>query len=142
MRWIFPTLGKKFKRLETGIVRRVTLPELSISHAMNLGLQEAKGEIVLFLDDDIIPDRNLISAHLKAYEQFSETSVVTGQVLHWKRCLVWSRSSHPSRSHDWGWRGDWRKRRRQQRHSADGGGSWKSRPSDSKKGGCLTNLKF
>jgi len=48
---------------------------------MNLGLQEAKGEIVLFLDDDIIPDRNLISANLKACEQFSETSAVTGQVL-------------------------------------------------------------
>lgn len=54
------------------------LPEPSITHAMNVALQLAKSEIVLFLDDDIIPDKNLVSAHLKAHKQ---ADLVAGQVL-------------------------------------------------------------
>jgi GT2 family glycosyltransferase len=72
---------EKFQGLETGIIRRVTLPEPSIPHAMNTGLQEATGEIVLFLDDDIVPDENLIRAHVETYEKFPEARAVVGQVL-------------------------------------------------------------
>jgi glycosyltransferase involved in cell wall biosynthesis/GT2 family glycosyltransferase len=73
--------AEKFQALETGILRRIVLSEPSIPHAMNTGLQEAKGEIVLFLDDDIIPDENLIRAHLETYEKFPEARAVVGQVL-------------------------------------------------------------
>lgn len=49
--------------------------------AMNRGVLEAKGDIVLFLDDDIIPDANLIRAHFKAYEKHPEAWAVVGQVI-------------------------------------------------------------
>ena len=45
---------------------------------MNVALQLAKTDIVLFLDDDIIPDQNLVEAHLKAQKQ---ADLVAGQVL-------------------------------------------------------------
>ena len=38
----------------------------SITHAMNVALREAKGERVLFLDDDIIPDPGVLKAHVNA----------------------------------------------------------------------------
>ncbi len=47
--------------------------------AMNRGVMEAKGEIVLFLDDDIVPDGNLIQKHLEAYQKHPEAWAVVGQ---------------------------------------------------------------
>ena len=51
------------------IIRWLRLPEPSIPHAMNVGLQEAQSEVVLFLDDDIVPDQGLIQAHLDAHRE-------------------------------------------------------------------------
>lgn len=62
-------------------VRRVRLSKPSVPHAMNVGLKEANGTVVLFLDDDIIPDENLISKHWQTHEIFSEARAVVGQVL-------------------------------------------------------------
>jgi len=47
----------------------------SIPNAMNIGLLAAKSDIVLFLDDDIIPDNCLVSEHIAAY---SDQSIVAG----------------------------------------------------------------
>jgi GT2 family glycosyltransferase len=63
-----------------GRIRWIRLPEPSITRAMNTGLKEARGEVVLFLDDDIIPDVNLIAAHASAHAQ-SGCHIVAGQVL-------------------------------------------------------------
>ena len=76
-----PEVFSSFQTLEKGIVRRIILSEPSIPHAMNVGLDEAKGEIVLFLDDDIIPDERIVAAHLKAHEKYPEVWAVVGQVL-------------------------------------------------------------
>jgi GT2 family glycosyltransferase len=57
----------------------VRLPSPSIPAAMNNGLRQARGEAVLFLDDDIVPDRRLVEAHAQAYEP--STIAVAGQVL-------------------------------------------------------------
>jgi GT2 family glycosyltransferase len=67
--------------LQTTRFRRIVLPKPSIPRAMNLGLLEARGDIVLFLDDDLIPDEQLVSAHLKAHEEHPEAAAVAGQVL-------------------------------------------------------------
>lgn len=62
-----------------GQLRWVRLGEPSIPHAMNAGLQEARSEIVLFLDDDIVPGRDLIAAHAHAHAEGH--NIVAGQVL-------------------------------------------------------------
>jgi GT2 family glycosyltransferase len=65
---------------DAGAIRWLRLPRPSIPAAMNLGLRHARSEIVLFLDDDVIPAPGLIAAHRDA-QRSSGASVVAGQVL-------------------------------------------------------------
>ena len=53
----------------------------SIPAAMNHGLLAARGDAVLFLDDDIVPDPDLIVAHVAAVESLPDHVAVVGQVL-------------------------------------------------------------
>jgi GT2 family glycosyltransferase len=64
----------------SGAIRLIRLPQPSIPHAMNVALREASHPWVLFLDDDIIPDGNLVAAHLRAIRETNATAIV-GQVL-------------------------------------------------------------
>lgn len=64
---------------DAGQMRWIRLPEPSIPHAMNVGLLEAATDVVLFLDDDIIPDPALVAAHRQA--QGEGDGLVAGQVL-------------------------------------------------------------
>lgn len=66
---------------QAGQIRRLRLPYPSIPRAMNTGLREARGRIVLFLDDDILPDPGLIGAHAAAYQRDPEAWAVAGRVL-------------------------------------------------------------
>ncbi len=77
----FQALEEKVPDLGKTKVRRIQLTEPSIPHAMNVGLQEAMSEVVLFLDDDIIPDGNLVSIHWETHADFPEVAAVVGQVL-------------------------------------------------------------
>ena len=52
----------------------------SIPKAMNRALKEATSDIVLFVDDDIIPAPDLISRHIEAHRRLNVVAVV-GQVL-------------------------------------------------------------
>lgn len=52
----------------------------SIPKAMNRALREATGDVVLFVDDDIIPAADLIARHLEAHQRSNVVAVV-GQVL-------------------------------------------------------------
>jgi len=63
-----------------GRVRWIRLARPSITHAMNTGLEQARGDIVVFLDDDIIPGAHIISAHSLAHAEGS-CNIVAGQVL-------------------------------------------------------------
>jgi glycosyltransferase involved in cell wall biosynthesis len=65
---------------EDGTIRWIQLTEPSIPRAMNRALVDAAGEIVLFLDDDIVPDAALIAAHLHAHEVHSGAPIA-GRVL-------------------------------------------------------------
>jgi GT2 family glycosyltransferase len=70
---------------ERGEIRWLRLECPSIPGAMNRGLLAARSDIVLFLDDDIIPGEELIAAHLRAHEEPGVT-VVAGRVLQpWDR---------------------------------------------------------
>jgi len=64
----------------TGKIRWIRLPQPSIPNAMNVGLKEARHEVVLFLDDDVLPSRNLLKAHAQAHAE-RKGSIVAGQIL-------------------------------------------------------------
>ena len=49
--------------------------------ARNNGFQQAVGEYVLFIDDDVIPDKSLIEAHLKVHHLHQDEIIVLGPML-------------------------------------------------------------
>jgi GT2 family glycosyltransferase len=61
-------------------IRWIHLPRPSITHAMNVGLEQARYAVVLFIDDDIIPGPDLLSAHARAHAT-RDCNIVAGQVL-------------------------------------------------------------
>jgi len=63
-----------------GRIRWLRLERPSITAAMNRALQEARGERILFLDDDIRPDSALLRAHQRAGEA-RPAAMVAGRVL-------------------------------------------------------------
>lgn len=64
---------------DAGQIRWLRLPEPSIPHAMNIGLQQAGSDVVMFLDDDIVPDAQLVAAHRQAQSQGD--ALVAGRVF-------------------------------------------------------------
>jgi GT2 family glycosyltransferase len=63
----------------SGQIRWLRLSEPSIPRAMNLGLLEASNDVVLFLDDDIVPFPELVAAHVNAHREGHR--LVAGRVL-------------------------------------------------------------
>lgn len=63
-----------------GVIRLVVIAKPSIPAAMNCGLREAKSSIVLFLDDDIVPGKDLLPAHRRAHAR-EVAAVVAGRVV-------------------------------------------------------------
>jgi GT2 family glycosyltransferase len=66
------------KRTENRI-RYFAVNWASVPRACNFGVNKAKGEIILMLDDDIIPGEDLISAHYRNYED-SKVGAVAGRI--------------------------------------------------------------
>ena len=65
---------------QQGRLRWLRLLRPSITVAMNVALEQALGERVLFLDDDIIPDSNLLKAHVEA-GQGTPKALLAGRVI-------------------------------------------------------------
>lgn len=66
---------------QAGRLRWLRLQSPHLTRAMNTGLRLARGETVLFLDDDIVPLPGLLAGHLEAYRQHPRAWAVVGQVL-------------------------------------------------------------
>lgn len=65
---------------DSGAIRWLRLAEPSIPRAMNDALIAATTPLVLFMDDDVIPDRDLAGVHAAAHAK-EEIWAVAGQVL-------------------------------------------------------------
>ena len=64
----------------SGRMRWLRLRDPSIPGAMNRGLLEASHPIVLFLDDDVIPESGLVEAHTSALEK-TGAALVAGRII-------------------------------------------------------------
>ncbi|MGI6328195.1 MAG: glycosyltransferase family 2 protein [Dethiobacteria bacterium] len=60
---------------------------LGRSGAKNLGLREAKGEIIIFLDGDVMVDPNFVANHLRHYQTNDKISV-SGNASHYSTFSV------------------------------------------------------
>lgn len=61
-------------------LRVLRIPARGLPRARNIGWRQASGDVILFLDDDVVPDPRLCEAHLAAYEDPSVAGV-GGRVL-------------------------------------------------------------
>ena len=49
--------------------------------ARNLGVSQATGEFILFIDDDVVPTPELVGKHLKTHKKYDRDRVVLGPML-------------------------------------------------------------
>ncbi|MBC7384590.1 MAG: glycosyltransferase, partial [Cryobacterium sp.] len=59
----------------TPIVRHLRTPPRGVVFNMNTLLRECRSEVILYVDDDIIPTSTLVSAHLKNYSERNAVAV-------------------------------------------------------------------
>jgi GT2 family glycosyltransferase len=52
----------------------------SLPAARNFGLARSRGEIVIYIDDDVLLDRDFIHAHVKVYERTERIAALGGRV--------------------------------------------------------------
>ena len=62
-------------------VRFLTQPVPGTSAARNRGLEAARGEMVAFLDDDVVADRGWLEAVVRSFLADTQVRVVTGLIL-------------------------------------------------------------
>lgn len=65
---------------QAGRIRWLRLPQPSITAAMNEGLRQSTQDIVLFLDDDIVPEPELLGSHVAAHAN-PDSGLVAGRVI-------------------------------------------------------------
>ena len=65
---------------EEGKIKYLRLAGPSIPRAINVGLCQAKHDLVLCLDDDIVPDPDLLKGHVRALER-TGAALVAGRVI-------------------------------------------------------------
>lgn len=56
-------------------------PNQGVAATRNNGLRRATGDVVLFIDDDVVPSPKLIIEHLAWHEQYGQNVVVMGPML-------------------------------------------------------------
>jgi len=64
-------------------IKYIHIDKPGLPNARNVGISEAQGDIIVFVDDDVIPISGLISAHVDAYKGRAGGNVVSvaGRVL-------------------------------------------------------------
>ena len=62
-------------------IRRVVETSQGLSHARNRAVVEFKSDTLLFTDDDVLPDRNWVSAYASAISEFPDAKFFGGRIL-------------------------------------------------------------
>lgn len=62
-------------------VRYVYEPLVGLNFARNRAIREARGEVIAFLDDDVVVDENWLSAMRRAWAENPDAGCITGLVL-------------------------------------------------------------
>ncbi|MCL4544038.1 MAG: glycosyltransferase family 2 protein [Chloroflexi bacterium] len=57
-------------------IHRLTCPGVGPAAARNLGITRARGEVIVFLDDDVVPVRGWLSAHLDHHTRTDHAVVI------------------------------------------------------------------
>jgi glycosyltransferase involved in cell wall biosynthesis len=71
-----------------GKIRCIRQQPASLTKARNRGLQEARGDVVLFLDDDVLLPDGLVATHLRHFER-GEVDAVGGPTLDAPAAFDW-----------------------------------------------------
>ena len=76
-----PAVEETLKNWESeGKLRWLRILRPSIPGSMNHGLLQARYDIVLFVDDDVLPEAGLLQAHLTAHKN-TEAALISGRVI-------------------------------------------------------------
>ena len=72
--------SKKYSEFE-GFIRYLAVPQKGLSYARNAGMWNARGEYLIFLDDDILADYYLLEEMYTAFKYHPNVGVVGGQII-------------------------------------------------------------
>ncbi len=89
-------------------------PRKGKSYALNQALQHARGDLLIFIDDDILPDAHWLKTYLDAFQTHTSVALMAGAL----------RPDWPAEPADW------------QRHLAESGRSFGSTPAAKLAGPC------
>src|SRR4051812_43770347 len=56
-------------------------PTPGVSHARNRAVAMAKGKFIVWTDDDVVADRQWLSAYVSAFRRWPETDLFGGKIL-------------------------------------------------------------
>ena len=62
----------------------VRIDKKSLTQARNIGADLAKGDIISFLDDDVILDKNYFEEILKSFEKYNDIKLVQGKITNFQ----------------------------------------------------------
>lgn len=71
---------KKYSEFED-FIRYIGVPQKGLSYARNAGMWNAKGEFLLFLDDDVLADYYLLEEIYSGFKYHPNVGIVGGQVI-------------------------------------------------------------
>ncbi len=71
---------EKYKEFE-GFIRYIGVPQKGLSYARNGGMWNAKGEYLLFLDDDVLADYHLLEEIYSGFKYHPNVGIVGGQII-------------------------------------------------------------
>ena len=74
------TFKERYKEFE-GFIRYIAVPQKGLSYARNGGMWNAKGEYLLFLDDDVLADYYNLEEIYSGFKYHPNVGIVGGQVI-------------------------------------------------------------